>query len=133
MPLTAQPTELKLALPPVPESAGRARRALVKAGISEDLEHTVSLLVTELVANAVKHAGMAREDRIVLLATLEPDFAHVEVHDRGEGFDPDVRHDTKGFGLRLLDRLANRWGVERHGGAAVWFEVDRRSRRFRRT
>jgi anti-sigma regulatory factor (Ser/Thr protein kinase) len=133
MALTVQPVELKLALPPVAESAGRARRALLKAGVGEDLEHTVTLLTTELVANAVKHAGMQREDRIILLATLEPDFAHVEVHDRGPGFDADVRHETKGFGLRLIDTLATRWSVERHGGCAVWFEVDRRSRRFRRT
>jgi hypothetical protein len=57
----------------------------------------------------------------------------VEVADHGPGFDPDIRHETPGFGLRLVDKLASRWGVERSArGCRVWFEVDRRSGRFDR-
>ena len=43
-----------------------------------------------------------------------------------------MRHDSDGFGLRLVDKLATRWGVERGDGTVVWFEVDRRRRRFHR-
>jgi two-component sensor histidine kinase len=133
MPVSLQPAPVRLALPAEPGSATRARHALVRAGLDEDLEHSVTLLATELVTNSVRHAGLGERDRIVLLATLAPDFARVEVHDGGRGFDPEVRHDAQGFGLRLIDSLATRWGVERRGGCSVWFEVDRRSgRRFRR-
>jgi anti-sigma regulatory factor (Ser/Thr protein kinase) len=127
--LTRTPT-LSLTLPPRPESATRARRALVQHGLEEELEHTVTLLTTEIVANSVRHAVGGHE--IHVAATVEPAFVRVEVLDAGPGFDPEVRHDSDGYGLRLVDKLATRWGVERGRGTLVWFEVDRRTRRFRR-
>ena len=131
MALSVQPAQVRIALPAVPESAARARRALVGAGLGEDVEHTVTLLATELVTNAVRHAGPDERGRVVLLARLEPDFVRVEVHDAGPSFDPAVRHTAKGFGLRLVDALSTRWGVDRERGNRVWFELDRRSgRRF---
>ncbi|HEY8582755.1 MAG TPA: ATP-binding protein [Capillimicrobium sp.] len=132
MPIAAaRPKTLRVALPPVAESARRARRALVQGGLDPDLDHTVSLLATELVANSVKH--VAGHSQIRLEATLSEGFARVEVVDAGPGFDPEIRHDVNGFGLRLLDKLASRWGVGRDGGEFhVWFEVDRRRRRFDR-
>jgi two-component sensor histidine kinase len=131
-PVTTPATDVRLALPPLPESGARARRALVRGGLDPDLDHTVTLLVTELISNAIKHAGLGPDDRIVVLASLQPDFVRVEVHDGGPGFDPEVRHATKGHGLRLVDTLASRWGVEHGTGTRVWFEVDRRRRRFGR-
>jgi two-component sensor histidine kinase len=132
MPLMAtQPKTLTVELPPVPESARRARRALMAGGLDPDLDHTVSLLATELVTNSVRHAGVPGDVRIE--ATLAEGYARIEVIDGGSGFDPEVRHDVNGFGLRLVDKLASRWGVEREAdGTRVWFEVDRRRRRFDR-
>ncbi len=128
---TQNPTDVRLALSPAPEAPARARRALADAGLDGDIDPTVTLLVSEVVSNAVRHAGLGPQQRIVLLARLERDFAHVEVYDAGGGFDPEVRHRAEGFGLRLLDKLATRWGSERGDGCAVWFEVDaRRGRRF---
>ena len=127
--LTRTPT-LSFALPPVPASGTRARRELAAHGLDDDLEHTVSLLVSEVVSNSVRHAGQASPIRVA--ATLRPGFARVEVLDEGSGFDPDIRHDSDGFGLRLVDKLSTRWGVERGRGTLVWFEVDRRTRRFQR-
>jgi len=121
---------VSMALAPVPKSARLARTALVRGGLDSDLEHTVALLTTELLANSIKHAGDAGD--IHLAATLEPGFARVEILDAGPGFDPEVHKDKPGFGLRLVDKLASRWGVERARGTLVWFEVDRRRRRFAR-
>lgn len=104
----------------------------MRGGLGQDLEHTVTLLATELVTNSVRHAGARPEQRIVLLATIEPDYARIEVYDPGPGFDPEVRHDSKGFGLRLVDKLATDWGVEHGEGFRVWFEIDKRTRRFDR-
>jgi two-component sensor histidine kinase len=132
MAVTRSPADVRLALPPTPHAANRARRALLDAGLSPDLEHTVTLLATEIVANAVRHAGMNATQRIVLLAHMEDDFARVEVYDGGGGFDPEACRDGPGLGLRLVDKLATRWGVAADGGGHVWFEVDRRQRRFDR-
>ena len=116
-----------LALEPRPESARLARRALHAHGLNEDIEHTVTLLATEVVGNAVRHASLRSDQRIVFFARLNDDFARVEVADPGAGFDPD-RVETDGYGLKLLAKLAARWGVDSTKGCRVWFEVDRRSR-----
>jgi anti-sigma regulatory factor (Ser/Thr protein kinase) len=129
---TATPVEVLLALEPRPESARRVRRALEAHGLPEDLEHTVKLLSTEIVGNAIRHAALSPEQRIIFFARVHGDFARIEVADPGPGFDPDTL-DTEGYGLRLLDKLAARWGVETDRGCKVWFEVDRRSGRFDRT
>ena len=53
----------------------------------------------------------------------------VEVHDSGPGFEPPEAPPTlyreSGFGLFLVDRIADRWGVSSDGGTTVWFELDR--------
>ena len=116
-----------------PEAAAAARRLLVREGLDPDLDHTVCLLVSELVSNSVRHAGLGPDERIVFAARLTDDFARVEIRDGGSGFDPDIRHQAQGFGLRLVDMLASRWGVDSDSsGTRVWFEVDRRRRRFPR-
>ena len=133
MALASAHNDLVVALPVRPEAAGAARRLLVREGLDADLDHTVCLLVSEVVTNSIRHAGMGPDDRIVLAARLGADFARIEVRDSGPGFRPDVRHGSPGFGLRMLDMLASRWGVDTDAnGTRVWFEVDRRTRRFRR-
>ena len=133
VPITSAHHDVVVALPARPEAAGAARRLLVREGLDPDLDHTVTLLVSEVVTNSIRHAGVQDGDRIVLAARLRDDWARVEVRDAGPGFDPDVRHGAPGYGLRLLDMLAARWGVDRDdNGTRVWFEVDRRRRRFHR-
>ena len=134
VPITSATHDVVVALPAQPAAAGAARRLLVREGLDPDLDHTVTLLVSEVVTNSLRHAGLDEEnDRIVLAARLHDDWARVEVRDPGPGFDPDVRHCVPGYGLRMLDMLAARWGVDRdEQGTRVWFEVDRRRRRFPR-
>ncbi len=125
--------EVLLALEPRAESARMARRALATNGLDADIEHTVTLLATEVVGNAVRHAGLRSDQRIVFFARLSEDFARIEVADQGLGFDPDVV-DSEGFGLRLLGALASDWGVSSTDrGCKVWFEVDHRAGHFEPT
>jgi DNA-binding NarL/FixJ family response regulator len=112
-----------------PASARAARRfvrdALAGAD-SEDLEETVTLLVSELVTNAVIHGG----GDVEVLVRLLPASVRVEVMD-ASATAPVPRaaadEDTSGRGLALVESLARRWGVDpvAGGGKTVWFEVDR--------
>jgi anti-sigma regulatory factor (Ser/Thr protein kinase) len=134
MPLTSPSTDILLAFAPVPDAVRTARHALRDRGLSQDMDHTVGLLTSEIVGNAVRHAGpLSPAEKIVFHAHMSEDHVRVEVADHGPGFDPEIRHDTSGFGLRLVDKLASRWGVDRTArGCRVWFEVDRRRGRFDR-
>jgi two-component sensor histidine kinase len=125
--------DVVVALPVTAHAPSAARRLLLSEGLDPDLDHTVCLLASEIVTNAIRHSGLGEGQRIVLAARLTPDFARIEVRDGGPGFDPDVRHEASGFGLRMLDTLASRWGVDSdERGTRVWFEIDRRRRRFQR-
>jgi anti-sigma regulatory factor (Ser/Thr protein kinase) len=110
----------------------RARTALRSLDRTlADVKDDVDILVSELVTNSVRHAG---SDLIELEARTSPTTVRVEVGDSGPGFDrqdpPEPDPDrVGGYGLYLVDRLANRWGVERTGGTRVWFEIDRNGHR----
>jgi anti-sigma regulatory factor (Ser/Thr protein kinase) len=132
--ITTPTSEVLLALPARPDAARQARRELLTRGLDEDVSHTVTLLTTELIANAIQHAGMdPGTDRIVFFGRLSPDLVRIEVGDSGPGFSREETEGQGGFGMRLLSKLASRWGCERSGqGFRVWFEVDRRRRRFQR-
>jgi anti-sigma regulatory factor (Ser/Thr protein kinase) len=112
-----------------PAAASLARRALsrLRGDLDGPLLENMRLLVTELVANSVKHAG-ARSVALKVLVT-EPSV-WIEVTDEGPGFTPQGRSttqdDASGWGLFLVDRLADRWGVARDAGITrVWFELRR--------
>jgi anti-sigma regulatory factor (Ser/Thr protein kinase) len=112
-----------------PEAAALARRSLrkLRGDIDSPLMETMRLLVTELVANSVRHTG---SDRVRLKVLVGRAAVLVEVSDSGPGFDYRRRRSTdadeSGWGLFLVERLANRWGVGRDGASTrVWFELRR--------
>ena len=115
--------EVDLVLPPTPDAAAAARAAITAQGLDPDLDHSIRLLVSEVVTNSVRHSGAP--DPIHFHARLGLRRFQAEIEDGGPGFDPAIRHTAPGFGLRLLDRLARRWGVESGPPTRVWFEVDR--------
>jgi anti-sigma regulatory factor (Ser/Thr protein kinase) len=123
--------ELRLTFPGGPDAPTRARFALVALdGALADIRETIRLLVTELVSNSVLHAGADDESTIELKVVASADVVRVEVKDRGPGFEPvpaePDRRRGGGFGLFLVNKLADRWGVEAEQPTRVWFEVDRR-------
>ncbi len=112
-----------------PRSAGDARRFVAGAlGAWQlgPLVDTVTLLTSELVTNAVVHAG----SDVDVVVRLTGGTARVEVTDRSE-LAPVPRavspEDDSGRGLALVQTLARRWGTRRQpgGGKTVWFEVPR--------
>jgi anti-sigma regulatory factor (Ser/Thr protein kinase) len=88
----------------------------------------VRLLVTELVANSVRHAGIGESDRITVMLELSGRRVRVEVRDPGEGFAFPLRQQTRtiegGRGLQIVAAISHRWGIERAEPIAVWFEID---------
>jgi serine/threonine-protein kinase RsbW len=119
--------ELNVRLAGGRDAAGRARTALQALnGNLEALRDTVKLLVTELVTNSFRHAGAGKEAVIELRVLASPETVRVEVEDPGPGFEPEPREPgcEGGFGLVLVDELADRWGVQRER-PCVWFELDR--------
>jgi anti-sigma regulatory factor (Ser/Thr protein kinase) len=120
---------LSLRLPGDPDAAAKARRALstLRSDIDPPLMETLRLLVTELVTNSVKHASA---ETVVLKVLVGRSSVWTEVTDEGRGFEPSgtdaPRHDRPGWGLFLVERLAQRWGVNQDGaGTKVWFELRR--------
>ena len=97
----------------------------VPGGIVDD----AVLLTSELVTNAVRHAGLDDRDAIEVTVSVDTRVLRISVMDRGPGFDPDAvvrrRSDEGGWGLDLVRRLSSRWGVDRRDvGTDVWFEID---------
>jgi two-component sensor histidine kinase len=111
------PARLQLELPPEPGAPAAARRALRTLPLGDRAED-VLLLASELVTNAVVHAGA--HGPILLVAEWSPGQTRVEVRDR-RGFESSASVD--GYGRQILDGASERWGVERDDGTAVWFEV----------
>jgi PAS domain S-box-containing protein len=99
------------------------RRLLTDAG-RRDLLEPASLLVSEVVTNALEHSGTT----IDVSMALRDDGVLVEVGD-GSRHMPARRHyaptASTGRGLALLDQTATAWGVVPGvRGKTVWFQVD---------
>jgi anti-sigma regulatory factor (Ser/Thr protein kinase) len=112
--------------PTAPSRARTALRSLERT--LEELNDDVSLLVSELVTNSVRHGFARTEDAIGIAAIISANRVRIEVTDDGPGFDRselERHHEVGGFGLELVDRLTNRWGFTRDPQACVWFEIDR--------
>jgi anti-sigma regulatory factor (Ser/Thr protein kinase) len=112
-----------------PESSSlSAARCFVSAALEgwdyEDSDEIVPLLTSEIVSNAVLHAGGSVGLELALLNGEE-----LRVQARDESPDtPVIRRSSPdgigGHGLTIIESLARRWGVERHEGfKVVWFET----------
>jgi anti-sigma regulatory factor (Ser/Thr protein kinase) len=85
--------------------------------------------VTELVTNAVRHAGVGPEGSLQVELRRWRQRVRVEVAAPGPGPGRVPPRSDKpgpgGWGLVLVDRIAARWGVDRGPSrTCVWFEID---------
>ena len=120
--------DVRTVLPCDASSVGTARRLVRKqlACVDDpDLVADASLLVSELVTNAILHG---RTD-VVLRAGLKRHVFRAEVTDHNPAVPAQRRPNEStagGRGLHLVDEIANRWGVKTsRSGKTVWFELAR--------
>jgi anti-sigma regulatory factor (Ser/Thr protein kinase) len=121
--------ELKVSVPASADAGGALRRAVrsLDRWLGPQTADDVELLVTELATNGVKHARTRDGGRITLDASVEPGRLRVEVRDGGHGFThtrrSEERSEPGGWGLMLVDDLADRWGIDGEPTTTVWFEI----------
>jgi anti-sigma regulatory factor (Ser/Thr protein kinase) len=120
--------ELRL---PHASRAGAEARGVIRERLFGRLDAArideIVLITDELVTNAVRHAQPEREGGIGLRLEIQRDRVRVVVTDGSPRFEWSTRASTElagGFGLVLVDRLSDRWGLSLDGKKAVWFEVD---------
>ncbi len=109
----------------------QARDALVDLSpqVPPRAAQDLRLLVSELVTNAVKHAGLRKGEKIELDVRTRPEHAEVKVrypeHVRFAPTLPAEPDEASRWGLLLVDRISDRWSlVETDDRVLAWFELD---------
>lgn len=122
-------SECTWTLPSDLTAARLARRRVEQActGLPSDKLEVLRLLVTELVSNALRHGS----GNVVLQVFRDGGVVEVAVEDENPD-KPVVVHprtlQEHGAGMRLVDALADSWGisarVDARPGKRVWFVLD---------
>ena len=113
------PMRFREVFPGGEKAAGHARRVLARwlADVlpSERLGD-MQLLVTEIVANCVRHGGVSEDGEIDLQVNVDGGVVRVEVRDSGIQAEPRLRTPDLagggGFGMVLVERMSRTWGVD---------------------
>ena len=107
-------------------AAPEARRFAAEAvgEVPVDVLQTIELMVSELATNCIRHAATNFE----LTVCRTRDEVRVEATDYAAGepaIRPAKKMDLSGRGLRIVEMLADDWGVRRAGGPGktVWFTL----------
>jgi anti-sigma regulatory factor (Ser/Thr protein kinase) len=112
-----------------PEAAAEARHALVGLALPQHTREDLALIVSELVTNAVLHAGLSQGDPIGVKVENGPGGVRVAVRDGGPGFDVPshvcgVALVAGSRGLLIVDALAESWGIDCEAdGCTVWCQI----------
>jgi anti-sigma regulatory factor (Ser/Thr protein kinase) len=127
-PVMPTETERRFRFRSLPQAVGAARRVLRawEEHFEPDLFYDLSLCVSELVTNRVRQGGSARGDEIELVVRRSEKLVRAEVRESR----PDVlvkqplEQSLSDWGIFIVDRVADRWGVDRGQGTVVWCEID---------
>jgi serine/threonine-protein kinase RsbW len=128
------PDRTEVRLPLDARAAGAARLV-----VTQCLEHRVptptldnaTLVMSELVTNSVRHSHQAADRGVVIRVQVSPPAFRLEVQDGGhDGVIAPRTPDPvagSGYGLAVVERLSERWGLERSvdTGTRVWAQLPR--------
>ena len=113
----------------VPAAPTAARSAVVHAltgRVDGRVLADAELLVSELVTNSVQHAGLSADDFVRVGAAVSDGVLRLEVDNPGAAGTvppPDPDPERSGFGLRIVEALADAWGVSRKAHTRVWVDL----------
>jgi anti-sigma regulatory factor (Ser/Thr protein kinase) len=121
-----------LMLPFSASSVGVARRRLVcdliAAGIYDSAACDAALVISELLSNALRHAGPLPGAKIRVAWRIDADCVQISVRDGGGQTRPELGEPTQaatgGRGLRIVEKLSKSWGTSPdEAGSTVWAQV----------
>ena len=95
------------------------------SAVSQRAIEDVLLVISELVTNAVRHAGVGSGDSIDVCVTNTGESVCIEVVDGQPEAAPQLRDDEEpgGMGLIVVSGLCQEWGTEQQEGRKiVWAE-----------
>lgn len=129
MDLTDAPERVALciALPHGPEAPALARRGIVDAvgpTLPAATLEPLLLVVSELVANAVRHGRAGIGPGVSLALQADAGRVRIEAMDAGGRWRRCPDDAIGGWGLSLVDALADRWGLTRGHPTVAWAEFD---------
>jgi serine/threonine-protein kinase RsbW len=114
-----------------PTSASAVRREIALDldlhGVDEDTIDEITLIASELVGNAVRHADLNDKSELDVSWTVDPDEVVVSVEDPSDK--TPVRRNAapdapNGRGLTIIEALTSDWGYEfTPHGKRVWAKV----------
>ncbi len=112
--------------------APRDARSVISSHL-RDIDRTVAsdaeLIVSELVTNSVRHAGVGSDELVTVDLMLVDERLRITVTDPGSDLEPRlIAEDPDGLGghgLRLVAQLSTEWGVGRDavGATQVWCDL----------
>jgi anti-sigma regulatory factor (Ser/Thr protein kinase) len=112
-----------------PASVADARRVSLSLSLPQTTRERLALVVSELVTNAVCHAGLGAGDAIELEIDNGERSVRVAVRTVGPQFSPPSTDEldplaVHGRGLLIVDAMADSWGVDHDSeGCTVWCEL----------
>jgi len=117
-------------LPATAAAAGMARRELAAIpGLAGELGYKALLMTSELIAVYVAEATPGATLRVSVRVT--PDRVRIEVGGRAPDVAPDALLHAReapslgGYGLQIVERMADAWDVEGERDTTIWFELQR--------
>lgn len=118
--VTHDRTEVLRAGLPAP---AKARDMVAALPLEEGLSAALVIVVSELVTNSVRHAGLAAGDPIEVRVTGDDRRLSVSVHDGGPGFSKAIVTNggrrPGGLGLKVVAALSDDWAVARWSGGCT--------------
>lgn len=127
-PVVPTDTERRFKFRGLPGAVGAARRVLRswEGHFEPDLFYDLSLCVSELVTNRVRYGATSAGDEIELVVRRDEELVRVEVREpRAEEIvAAQLAEPLSDWELFIVDRVADRWGVDRGEGTVVWCEID---------
>jgi hypothetical protein len=127
-PVTLSETERRFRFRGLPQAVGAARRSLREweRYFEPELFYDISLCVSELVTKSVQNAEPGMVEEIELGVCRDERMVRAEVTEHRTSVEVSDPHgmDCEDWGMFIVGRVADRWGVDRGVGTLVWCEID---------